>query len=72
MIVTEYGTQKVVCDSCDITEHLIEDDFTSEIARMKADGWKITRPEGHWRHECAQCVTETSSLTRTRKMFGIR
>lgn len=71
MIITEYGTQKVVCDECEVNEHVIAGDFNSEIAEMKDDGWKITRPEGQWRHECPGCVADASPLTRARKMFGM-
>lgn len=72
MIITEYGTQKCVCDSCDSNEHLIADDFNDEIAQMKEDGWKITRPEGQWHHECPRCVQAGSRLAQQKRLFGIK
>lgn len=71
MIIKEFGTEKIVCDSCDVSEHIIEGDFSAEIAIMKDDGWKITRPEGQWRHECPECVGASSRLTLARKRFGL-
>lgn len=70
MIIKEYGSEKIVCDECDVNEHMIADDFASEIAQMKVEGWKITRPEGQWRHECPACVQDASPLAKARKMFG--
>ena len=73
MIVKEYGSEKIVCDSCDVSEVPLDGgDFNATIAEMKEDGWRITRPEGQWRHECSQCVNDASPLTRARRMFGIR
>lgn len=71
MIITEYGAQKVVCDECDINEHMVAGDFAAEITVMKDHGWKITRPEGQWRHECPSCVHDASPLTKARKKFGL-
>ncbi|MBI1620034.1 hypothetical protein [Aquamicrobium zhengzhouense] len=72
MIVKEYGAEKIVCDSCDVTEVPLDGaDFNATIAEMKAEGWRITRPEGQWHHECLQCVKDTSALTRTRQLFGL-
>jgi phage terminase large subunit GpA-like protein len=45
------------CDHCGQCA-LLEWDFMSEWARLKAEGWRATRVEGHWMHRCDQCSAQ--------------
>lgn len=72
MIIREYGTEKMVCDECDSSEHTIEGDFNSEVAVAKGEGWKISRPEGQWQHMCPDCAGSDGILAKARQMFSVR
>lgn len=49
----------VECDECGHEERLDFDEYTSWsslIARIKDEGWRIRRDRGEWVHICPDCV----------------
>ena len=73
MIQKYKGTMELVCDKCgDNRKPYDDEEFNLMIAEAKADGWSISRQDGHWTHECATCVREESALSAARRKFGLR
>lgn len=67
------GEIELVCDACGNESPSFDDDeFNEMISACKADGWSVTRRDGHWHHECPSCRTEESALEAARRKFGIR
>lgn len=70
-MITRDGDQVMICcDDCG-TESLTynNSEFQSLITELKADGWKIHNPDGHWTHNCKGCG-EDSRLDRAKRKFG--
>lgn len=73
MIQKYKGTMELVCDKCgDNRPPYDDDEFNEMIASAKGEGWSITRQDGHWTHECGDCVREESALSAARRKFGLR
>jgi hypothetical protein len=45
------------CDHCG-QRALLEWDFMSEWTRLKAEGWRAIKVEGHWMHRCDECSAQ--------------
>lgn len=72
MIIKTYDQLQISCDQCgDEAPPYDEDEFEAMIAAAKADGWKITRPEGQWQHICAECASSGGALAAARRKFGL-
>lgn len=74
MIRKYAGQMQLVCDECSAeTPEFDDDQFEAMISAAKADGWSITRPEGHWKHECDECAGSNtgSALAAARRKFGL-
>ena len=73
MILKDYGQLQLSCDVCgNETPAYDDEDFERMISAAKEDGWKITRPDGHWQHECPQCASSGGALAAARRKFGMR
>lgn len=45
------------CDRCSYEEEFVEaSEFADVVAKMKRDGWRITKTGGQWTHLCPCCV----------------
>lgn len=73
MILKDGGCQQIACDECgDETTTFESDEFEAMIAAIKADGWNVARPDGHWQHTCPDCVKDGSALEQARRKFGLK
>lgn len=72
MIINDYGLRQLSCDQCGAeTPTYDEDEFNKMIEAAKADGWKITRPDGQWQHICNECASQGGALAAARRKFGL-
>lgn len=73
MIQKYKDTMELVCDKCgDNRPPYDEDQFNDMIIEAKGEGWRVYRQDGHWTHECPECVSEDSALAAARRKFGLR
>ena len=72
MIIKDYDQCQLSCDECGTeTPVYDESEFERMLAESKSDGWKITRPEGRWRHTCEACSSDVSALAAAKRKFGL-
>lgn len=72
-VLNEEGQTQIVCNDCGAESHTVDkDDFSQLVSELKADGWRIAKPEGRWVHECKDCVSHNSALAQAQRKFGLR
>lgn len=73
MIRKYAGEMELVCDKCGQESPSYDgDSFDQMISEAKADGWVISRINGHWNHDCPSCAKDESALAAARRKFGLR
>jgi uncharacterized C2H2 Zn-finger protein len=59
MIDRQRGKILVECDSCDQVLDTETDDFTTALALVRREGWRMRKIAGEWLHGCPKCGAPT-------------
>lgn len=46
----------VSCDTCSFIDVIDAEEFSEVVAKIKSDGWRISKDGNEWTHTCPSCA----------------